>query len=164
MPYTISISIEKRFCFIIQSGHTGGLKCKICFLHSYLTISMIYLPFPHIQNVKFATLFFSDFSCFSYPKRDMRVSRLTMTKVPFLPIFAVTHGVQVTMGVTSLGTTMTINIATSVYSTQSFTSTKQTLIIAVVVPILFIIPLSKFDANIKGTANPGYLTTRLVNS
>ena len=28
----------------------------------------------------------------------------------------------------------------------------------------FIIPLSKFDANIKGTANPGYLITRLVST
>ena len=60
----------------------------------------------HVTWVTFDTLnmhfalatLFSDFSSFWYPKRDTPVSCQTMKKVPFPHVFALTHGVQVTMG------------------------------------------------------------------
>ena len=64
---------------------------KVCwFPLSYLLIPMIYLPF----SMSILLPFFSDFSCFWYPKHDTPVSSLTMKKVHFLCIFVVVYKSQ----------------------------------------------------------------------
>ena len=74
---------------------------KSNFFLSYLPISLIYLPFPRIWPVNFATHFFLIFHVFDTLQATcIRAYRnLTMKKYNFLRIFAVAHGVQVIMGV-----------------------------------------------------------------
>ena len=100
--------IERKIsCYIVcpVRAHRRLKWEKKWFLLSYLPISLIYLSFPSIWRVHFATLF-SEFWYFWYPRHDRCISPLTMKKIPFLCIFAVAHGVQVTMWVTPLPDTV----------------------------------------------------------